>query len=81
MVTDQSSLFFAGNATFVAELYARYLQDPASVDPSWSSFFAGLDDDARVVLGEIKGASWAPNKAAVIGVPDPDAKPAAPAKG
>lgn len=81
MPIDHSSLLFAGNATFLAELYARFLQDPSSVDASWQGFFAELDDDARAILGDMRGASWAPSKAAVIGVPDPDAKPAAPAKG
>jgi 2-oxoglutarate dehydrogenase E1 component len=64
---EQTSFLFGANATFIAELYARHLDDPASVDPSWSGFFKELDDDARAVLGELRGASWAPSDAAVIG--------------
>ena len=30
------------NADFIEELYARYLEDPRSIDPSWARYFAGL---------------------------------------
>src|SRR5689334_1932789 len=65
--SEQSSFLFGSNATFIAELYARYLEDPTAVDPSWTSFFADLHDDAREVLDELRGASWAPSGAGVIG--------------
>ncbi len=51
---DQTSFLYGANATFIAELYARYVKDPNSVDASWASFFAEMADDARVVLGELK---------------------------
>ncbi len=63
------------NATFIAELYARYLENPNSVDPSWASFFAELGDDGRSVIEELRGASWAPSDAAVIGRGEMDAPP------
>ena len=44
---DQSSFLFGSNATFIAELYARYLKDPQSVDSSWNSFFTELNDIMR----------------------------------
>ncbi|EWY42774.1 MFS transporter [Skermanella stibiiresistens SB22] len=73
---DQSSFLFGSNATFIAELYARYLEDPKSVDQSWNNFFSELNDDAREVLDELRGASWAPNTTSVIGEePTPATKP------
>ncbi len=57
---DRRSFLFGGNAEFVAELYARYLQDAASVDPSWVQFFRDLRDDPANVRTELRGASWAP---------------------
>lgn len=81
----QNSFLSGGNATYIAEIFAQYLTDPASVDPSWAAFFAGLDDDARAVLGELKGASWSRARTKIIGAEDPAAAPAkgakAPAKG
>ena len=63
MTTEQSSFLYSANADFIAELFKRYSENPASVDPSWQGFFAGLNDDARAMLEELRGASWAPAKA------------------
>ena len=68
MAGRSESILTSANATFVAELYRRFLEDSASVDAGWAAFFHDLDDDARGVLAELEGASWAPNDAAVIGV-------------
>src|ERR1700722_14583081 len=65
--TDQTSFLDGTNATFIAELYARYLENPGSVDASWANFFAEMADDERSVLGELKGASWARDRTQVIG--------------
>ncbi len=46
------------NAEYVEQLYARYVTDPSSVDPSWKSFFDELGDDNRAVVEEAQGAPW-----------------------
>jgi len=71
--SERDSFLFGANATFIAELYAQYRSDPAAVDASWQSFFAGLGDDAQAVLAELKGASWAPRSAKIVGAADPEA--------
>ena len=70
---DLTTLLSGANAPFIAELYSRYLENPAQVDDSWRALFAELRDDPGSVEAEVKGASWAPKQAAVIGVADPDA--------
>jgi len=32
----------AGNAGFIEDLYEKFLQDPASVDPAWAKYFGDL---------------------------------------
>jgi 2-oxoglutarate dehydrogenase E1 component len=54
------SFLSAANVSFLAELYADFLENPASVEPSWRDFFAGLGDDAASLIDELRGASWAP---------------------
>ncbi len=66
MTTEQSSFLYSANADFIAELYQRYAENPASVDPSWRTFFEGMKDDARAVLDDMRGASWAPSIAEKI---------------
>lgn len=79
----RGSAIAAANGAFVAELHARYLQDPAAVDPEWAALFAEFGDDARAALGDIAGASWAPRATRVIAAggdgPGPAAPGAAPA--
>ena len=60
MSSSSGSLGFLTNtnADYIADIYARYLDDPESVDSSWVSFFDDLDDDARSILNEMDGASW-----------------------
>ncbi len=56
----QSSSFLQGhNAEFVEQLYARFSEDPASVDAGWKAFFEGLDDAPADVTQSARGPSWA----------------------
>ncbi len=63
---ERSSFLYGANATYIAELYTRFLTEPNAVDPSWSDFFRDLDDDAKGVLDDLRGASWAPSDSSVI---------------
>jgi 2-oxoglutarate dehydrogenase E1 component len=63
----QDPLLLGANATFVAELYLRYLDDPGSVDESWAAYFASLGDEGAALLRDIRGASWAPRETRIIG--------------
>jgi 2-oxoglutarate dehydrogenase E1 component len=49
------------NAQFIAQLYAKWVSAPNSVDPDFAALFAGLDDDGKAVLTDAVGASWAPH--------------------
>jgi len=70
MQAEQTSFLFGANAPFIEELYARFLEDPDSVDADWRTFFEALSEERGDVLKEVRGASWAPNGARVIDVPD-----------
>jgi 2-oxoglutarate dehydrogenase E1 component len=65
-IVELTSFLSGGNAVFISELFARYVEDPSSVDASWQGFFADLGEDERAVLHEAKGASWAPNGSRII---------------
>ncbi len=53
-----NQLLTGANAAFVEDLYARFLSNPDSVDPSWRDFFGALGDDSRAVLAKNGGVSW-----------------------
>ncbi|NQW12085.1 MAG: 2-oxoglutarate dehydrogenase E1 component [Alphaproteobacteria bacterium] len=73
MSTDYQDLTFlnGANAPFMAELYARYLEDPATIDGSWRVYFDQLLDEAGQARHDADGASWAPRSTRIIGAADP----------
>jgi 2-oxoglutarate dehydrogenase E1 component len=53
-----SSFLQGTNATYIDDLYARYEQDPASVDAEWQEFFKSLKDAPADVQKNAEGPSW-----------------------
>src|SRR5215470_1967507 len=53
-----SSFLQGTNATYIDDIYARYEQDPASVDPEWQEFFKSLKDAPADVRKNAEGPSW-----------------------
>ena len=54
----KTSFLYGGNAAYIEDLYARYQQDPSSLDPQWQDFFKALSDDKTAVVKSAQGASW-----------------------
>src|SRR5271169_1882694 len=54
-----SSFLQGTNATYIAEIYARYENNPSSVDPGWQEFFKSLKDTPADVRKNAEGPSWA----------------------
>jgi 2-oxoglutarate dehydrogenase E1 component len=48
------------NAQYIAQLYAKWVAEPDSVDTDFAALFAALDDEEKSVLTDATGASWAP---------------------
>ncbi|MBZ6075831.1 2-oxoglutarate dehydrogenase E1 component [Microvirga puerhi] len=53
-----TAFLYGANAPYIEELYARYQNDPTSVDPEWQAFFGALKDDKQAVAQNARGASW-----------------------
>src|ERR1700721_95659 len=54
-----SSFLQGTNATYIDEIYARYENDPSSVDSEWQEFFKSLKDTPADVRKNAEGPSWA----------------------
>ena len=72
---ERNSFLAGGNAAFIEDLYARYLEDASSVEAEWQRFFSELPDEAPNVIKSLEGASWAPRGSRVVGVTEEDEKP------
>ena len=53
-----SSFLQGTNATYIDDLYARYEEDPNSVDAEWREFFKSLKDAPADVQKNAEGPSW-----------------------
>ena len=56
----ETSFLYGVNAGFVEDLYGKWAADPASVEPSWRSFFASLADGVLDGLYGLTGADGDP---------------------
>src|SRR5271168_5434830 len=54
-----SSFFQGTNATYIDEIYARYENNPTSVDSEWQEFFKSLKDAPSDARKNAEGPSWA----------------------
>src|ERR1700757_463305 len=54
----RTSFLYGGNADYLEQLYARYEDDPQSIDAEWGEFFASLKDSAADVRKSARGPSW-----------------------
>ena len=52
---DGASFLSGANAGFIADLYARFLRDPDSVDESWRGFFGEIGENGA---GELRAPVW-----------------------
>src|SRR5690242_10220997 len=63
---DQTTFLSGANAAFIAELHARWVENPASVDASWRSFFADLSEAAPDILKEVSAPHWGRARGQII---------------
>ena len=75
-----ATAFNGANLAYLADLYARWVANPASVDASFAELFETLGEDTRSVLTDSTGASWAP-RSFDVGEPEPARPAAKPGKG
>ncbi len=53
---EQTGFLYGGNSSFIETLYAGYLVDPSSVEPSWRRYFDSLDAEDRALFNRARAA-------------------------
>ncbi len=62
-ITLKKTSFLSGiNSEFINQFYSDYLADPKSLPDGWKKFFDGLSEDEKIVLKDLNGPSWSPEK-------------------
>lgn len=71
-IVFQKTSFLSGtNSSYIEKLYAKYVENPASIPDSWRQFFEGLGDQKDNII-ENQGPSWAPSNIKYISNGDLD---------
>ena len=53
---EQTSFLYGGNSSFLEDLYARYLIEPASVEASWRAYFDDFGPENRALFERAREA-------------------------
>ena len=62
-ITLKKTSFLSGiNSEFINQFYSDYLSDPKSLPEGWKKFFDGLSEDEKLILDDLNGPSWSPEK-------------------
>ncbi len=62
-LTFKKTSFLSGiNSEFINQFYSDYLTDPTSIPIGWKNFFDGLSEDEKLILKDLNGPSWSPEK-------------------
>ena len=62
-INFKKTSFLSGvNSEFINQFYSDYLSDPKSLPEGWRKFFDGLSEDEKLVLNDLNGPSWSPDK-------------------
>ena len=62
-ITFKKTSFLSGiNSEFINQFYSDYISDPNSLPESWKKFFDGLSENEKLILNDLNGPSWSPEK-------------------
>ncbi len=53
---EQTAFLYGGNGGFIEDLYGRYLDDPATIDPSWRTYFDELGQETEALFRQSQAA-------------------------
>ena len=64
-ITFKKTSFLSGvnsEFEFINQFYSDYLTDPKSLPQGWRKFFDGLSEDEKLIINDLNGPSWSPDK-------------------
>ena len=58
----KTSFLSKSNSSFIETMYLRFLEHDPTLPVSWRNYFETLDEETDIVVKEIEGPTWKPNK-------------------
>mgnify|MGYP001230086222 FL=1 len=59
---EQTSFLNKSNSAFIENMYLKFLENDPTLPLSWKTYFESLDEDINLIVKEIEGPTWKPNK-------------------
>jgi 2-oxoglutarate dehydrogenase E1 component len=66
-----STFEYGANAVYIAEMYEKYLQNPASVDASWQEYFRSYSENLNTLQGDFGNVGWGKKRSQIVGYAEP----------
>ncbi len=54
----ETAFLYGGNAVYIEQLYAQYVDDPSSISADWRAFFDEVGDPAQATKRAAAGPAW-----------------------
>ena len=58
----KTSFLNKANSAFIEQMYLKYINKDADLPESWLNYFEGIGEELTIIVNEIKGPSWSPQK-------------------
>ena len=58
----KTSFLTKTNSAFIEQMYLRYINNDLDLPVSWKNYFNDLGEELDIVVNEINGPTWSPNR-------------------
>ena len=59
---EKTSFLNKANSAFIEQMYLKYINKDADLPESWLNYFEGIGEELNIIVKEINGPSWSPQK-------------------
>ncbi len=59
---EKTSFLNKANSAFIEQMYLKYINKDADLPESWLNYFKGIGEELNIIVKEINGPSWSPQK-------------------
>ena len=59
---EKTGFLSKSNSAFIEEMYLQYINQDSSLPDSWKNYFNDLGEELDIVVNEINGPTWSPNR-------------------
>jgi len=62
---EKTGFLSKSNSAFIEQMYLQYINRDPNLPESWKTYFDEIGDEVDVIINEINGPSWSPEKSKI----------------